>query len=315
MRAILFGFVLFFSSLAANANSPIDGLVRDLYSNDFKVRSKAAQKLSAAGSSEEISNIIGAFKNELFCTKKEPRPKTCHDPKFIYNAILVAGNLSARSNEAPWDFLVNLWKGDGIAESQEGTFFLQSIKPEDAQRNNIFSPHDPALKPSRLELEAFLFETIKRASIWASCDWQLSKLVKISNKKTVSGYQIYSYDRNYSPQLQRQYQIRNVVTWIYQGKRRITCNTASDILIDARTKELFGFSINNLSGESLELEASLFSFPELKGLCSYAIRHDGADPFNAADLQPEKFFPTFFEYDSKKCHPKKVAGYEFVKIP
>jgi len=289
MRIIVYIFFTFFISIAANASNLVDELVKDLYSDDFKLRSLAAGKLSSMDSSKEISEIIEKFKSELRCSKKEPRPKSCHDPKFIYNAILVAGNLSARSHETPWDFLVYLWKGEGAPASLEGTFFSQSVNSEDSHLEILFTPHDPTLKPSRLELETFLLETIKRAAVWASCDWKLKKIVKLSKKKTVSEYQVYTYDRNYSPSLQEQYQNRNKVTWIYKGDRKITCNTASDIFIDPVTGEPFGYSIENTSGESMELEVSLYSFPEMKALCSYKIYHDGADPLNAAGLKSDNF--------------------------
>ena len=295
--------------LTTIADSSVDILIKNLYSDDFKTRSTSAGKLSSLKSQKEISEISKKFKDELLCIQKKPLPKACHDPKFIYNAILVAGNLSVHSQEA-WDFLIYLSEGNS---NLDGSFFLEPS--EDAFREVLYKPFKTDLKPTRQELEAFLQETIKKADIRASCDWKLDKIKKFSKKKEVFGYQVYHYERGYSEGLLPQYQIWDVMTWIYNGERRISCGPVYDLFMDEKTKEVFAFTFSDESGESLELNVSLSTFPDVKELCSYTIRYDGGDPLNASSLKINQFFRTFFDYDSKTCRPKNISGYEFIKLP
>jgi hypothetical protein len=301
---MLFVFFIGIESPAQSSDATAE-LIKSLYSEDFKLRAQAATTLSATKDPETIKSIISNFRRELSCVEKTPRPKQCHDPKFVYNVILVAGNLAKKDSKAPWDFLVNLWRGGTV---NEGSFFQSAEQGGEYRGADYFTPSDKTSKPTMTDLQTLLEATVKDASIWATCRWPKAKIFQNSKKKDFKSYQIYSYDRDFSPETQNQYKIRNAISWIYQGDKRITCDTATDI-VELSPQGVFGISRNDNSGESLSLEITIYNLPVFQKLCSYSIESEGADPLNLAEMKSDKLLQTMFELDSKSCRPKKVPGY------
>ena len=298
--------------LPAAAADNIEAAVKDLYSGKAEVRAAALRSLSAVKTGPETARALAAFRAELACAGKDPRPAKCHDPEFVRGLLLAAGALAKKDDTLPWDFLVGLASG---RSSTDGSFFQDKSKLEDQdfRGEDYYSPAGG--DDRRAELQGLLDEVIKAAGIMPSCDWPLEKVQARAKKaQAFGGYQVYSYSRDYSGEgLQEQYGVTYAQNWIYRGGQRAYCGPASRIGAFGKAG-LLAAEVNDLSGEEPAYGVSLYDLAAKKALCSYGVTVDSteaAELFDYESLGPEKLVQALFMLDKGVCRPKKLKGYLF----
>lgn len=298
--------------LSAAAAGPSEAAVKDLYSEKAEVRGAALRALSAVKPGPETERLLAAFRSELACAGKKPRPAKCHDPEFVRGLLLAVGALAKKDDTLPWNFLVGLASG---RSSTDGSFFQDKSKLEDQdfRDEDYYSPAGGGGR--RAELQGLLDEVIKDAGILPSCDWPLEKVKARANKAQASGgYQVYSYSRDYSGAgLQEQYGVTYAQNWIYRGEELAYCGAASRLGAFGKAGTL-ALEVTDLSGEEPAYGVSLYDLAAKKTLCSYGITVDSteaAELFDYEELGPERLVQVLFTLDKGVCRPKKLKGYLF----
>lgn len=298
--------------LSAAAAGPIEAAVKDLYSEKAEVRGAALRSLSAVKPGPETELALAAFRSELACAGKQPRPAKCHDPEFVRGLLLTAGALAKKDDTLPWDFLVGLASG---RSSTDGSFFQDKSKLEDQdfRGEDYYSPAGGDGR--RAELQGLLDEVIKAAGIIPACDWPLEKVrARAKKAQALGGYQVYSYSRDYSGEgLQEQYGVTYAQNWIYRGGERAYCGPASRLGAFGKAGTL-ALEVTDLSGEEPAYGVSLYDLAAKKTLCSYGITVDSteaAELFDYEELGPEKLVQALFSLDKGVCRPRKLKGYLF----
>jgi hypothetical protein len=286
-----------------------------LYSADFETRSRAVKALSGAKTPAEAAAVIERLRQELACAAAKDRARNCHDPKFVYNALLVAGNLAEKYTEAPWAFLVALSEGGTL---NEGSFFQDKSESDEHRGSDYFTPRVPDGKLTRAYLQATLDKVIEKAGVVPSCDWPLER-VKSLAKKTHDdkGYQVYSYSRDYSPQgILGQYRVVHARDWLYSGARRISCGGRT-VIADLGPAGLYFAAISDRSDEQYCLDIALHALPSGKPACAYTVEGISElepDPLGAVAANPVKFLPALFDFTGGACRPRPVSGYAYTPL-
>jgi hypothetical protein len=311
LRTILGAGLALFPAIAVAADN-IDAAVKDLYSGKAELRAAALRSLSAVKTGPETARVLAAFKAELACAGKEPRPAKCHAPEFVRGLLLAAGALAKKDDTLPWDFLVGLASG---RSSTDGSFFQDkdALGDQDFRDNDYYSPADGDGR--RAELQNLLDEVIKNAGIRPSCDWPLEQVRTCAKKAQAhGGYQVYSYSRDYSGAgLQEQYGVTYAQNWIYRGEERAYCGPASRVASFGKAGVLAA-EIVDLSGEEPAYNISLYDLAGKKTLCSYGVNVDSTEAeelFDLAELGPDKLIAALFALDKGSCRPRKLKGYLF----
>lgn len=296
----------------AAAADNIEAAVKDLYSGKAELRAAALRSLSAVKTGPETARVLAAFRSELACAGKEPRPAKCHDPEFVRGVLLAAGALARKDDTLPWDFLVGLASG---RSSTDGSFFQDRSKlgDQDFRDEDYYSPAGGDGR--RAELQKLLDEVMKDAGIAPSCDWPLEKVRSRARKaQSLAGYQVYSYSRDYSGDgLQEQYGVTYAQNWIYRGEERAYCGPASRLGTFGKAGTL-ALEVTDLSGEEPAYNVSLYDLAAKKALCSYGITVDSTEAselFDYEELGPERLVQALFSLDKGVCRPKKLKGYLF----
>lgn len=287
-----------------------------LYAPDFETRSRAVKALSAANTPAEAAEVVGALRKELACTAGKKPARGCHDPRFVYNALMVAGNLARKYTGAPWDFLVALNQG---GTAHEGSFFQDKTETEGHRGDDYFSPSAPDAKLTRERLQETLDKAIEKAGVLPSCDWHLAR-VKSLAKKThdAKGYQVYSYSRDYSPAgVLGQFRVIHARDWLYRGDSRVACGERTAVA-DLGPAGLYFAAIADRSDEQYRLDISLYALPEGKPACAYTVEGVSElepDPLGEVAADPVKFLPALFDFSGGACRPKQVPGYAYTPLP
>ncbi|MGD9642701.1 MAG: hypothetical protein AB7V08_08185 [Elusimicrobiales bacterium] len=307
----LLGALLALLPLSAAAG-PTEAAVKDLYSENAEMRGAAQRALSAVKPGPETEQVLAAFRSELACAGKKPRPAKCHDPEFVRGVLLAAGALAKKDDTLPWNFLVGLASG---RSSTDGSFFQDKSKLEDQdfRGEDYYSPAGGDGR--RAELQGVLDEVIKAAGILPSCDWPLEKVrARAKKAQALGGYQVYSYSRDYSGAgLQEQYGVIYAQNWIYRGEERAYCGPASRIGSYGKAG-LLAAEVTDLSGEEPAYSVALYDLAAKKALCSYSVTVDSTEAVESFDyesLGPEKLVQALFDLDKGVCRPKKLKGYLF----
>lgn len=297
----------------AAAADNIEAAVKDLYSGKAELRAAALRSLSAVKTGPETARVLAAFKAELACAGKQPRPAKCHDPEFVRGVLLTAGALARKDDTLPWDFLVGLASG---RSSTEGSFFQDKSKLEgqDFREEDYYSPEGGG-GDSRQQLQRLLDETLKTAGIAPSCDWPLEKVRSRARKaQALAGYQVYSYSRDYSGDgLQEQYGVTYAQNWIYRGEELAYCGPASRLGTFGKAGTL-ALEVTDLSGEEPAYGVSLYDLAAKKALCSYGVTVDSteaAELFDYEELGPERLVQALFTLEKGVCRPRNLKGYLF----
>lgn len=287
-----------------------------LYAPDFETRSGAVKALSGAKTPGEADAVIGRLRQELACAAAKDRARGCHDPRFVYNALLVAGNLAEKHTGAPWDFLVALSQGKTL---HEGSFFQEKSETDGHRGSDYFSPAAPDAKLTTQYLQATLDKVMVKAGVVPSCGWPLARIKSLAKKThDAKGYQVYSYLRDYSPAgIAGQYRVSHARDWLYNGDRRISCGERTAVA-DLGPAGLYFAAISDRSDEQYRLDISLYALPEGKPACAYTVEGVSElepDPLGEVAAAPAKFLPALFDFSGGACRPRQVPGYDYTPLP
>lgn len=288
----------------------------DLYAPAFETRARAVKALSGAKTPGEADAVIARLRRELACAAAKDRARGCHDPRFVYNALLVAGNLAEKYTGAPWDFLVALNQGKTL---HEGSFFQEKSETEGHRGSDYFTPAAPDAKLTREYLQETLDKVIAKAGVVPSCGWPLARIKELAKKThDAKGYQVYSYSRDYSPaDVLGQYRVLYARDWLYNGARRVGCGERT-ALADLGPAGLYFAAISDRSDEQFRLDISLYALPEGKPACAYTVEGVSGlepDPLGEVAGDPVKFLPALFDFSGGACRPGQVAGYVYTPLP
>lgn len=311
-----FSLVLVLSgALSAQAAVDTAAGVSALYSPDFEARSLAVKALSAAKTPAEAAEVVEGLRKELACTAGKKPARACHAPRFVYNALLVAGNLARKYTGAPWDFLVALDRG---GTAHEGSFFQDKKETDGHRGDDYFSPSVPDAKITRERLQETLEAAINKAGLQPSCSWTLARIKALARKTYDSGgYQVYSYSRDYSPAgIQGQYRVSYARDWLYRGELRAACGESTKVA-DLGPAGLFFASISDRSDEQFCLDISLYSLPGGAAACAYTVKGVSEldpDPLSEAAAAPAKYLPVIFSFSGGTCRPADVPGYSYTLL-
>jgi len=290
--------------------------VAALYAPDFETRSGAVKALSAAKTPEEAAEAVNALRRELACTAGKKPARGCHDPKFVYNALMVAGNLARKYTGAPWDFLVALNQG---GTAHEGSFFQEKAETDGHRGDDYFSPSAPDPSLTRERLQETLDEAIAKAGVLPSCDWPLARIKAMARKTQDSGgYQVYSYSRDYSPAgVEGRFRVLHARDWLYRGGSRVACGESTAVA-KLGPAGLYFASISDSSDEQYRLDISLYALPSGNPACAYTVEGVSElepDPLGEVAADPAKFLPELFDFSGGACRPRQVPGYTYTPLP
>jgi len=314
MRIFLIVALLLPGPLCARA-AALTERVAALYSADPAVRSGAVAALSGAKTSGEISAVIERFKEEFSCAAKPNPPRSCHDPKFVYSALLTAGALARRDTGAPWDFLVGLSQGRTV---NEGSFFQEKSAADGHRGGDYFSPAAPDPKLTREYLQEVLDKAVERAGLLPACGWPLARIRALSRKTSDErGYQVYSYRRDYSPRgIAGRYRVLHARDWLYSGDRLVGCGEHTAVA-DLGPAGLYFAAITDRSDEQYRLDISLYSLPGGKAACAYTVEGVSElepEPLGEVAAAPAKYLPALFDFSAGGCGPAKGAVYTYTRL-
>ncbi|MDD2806066.1 MAG: hypothetical protein PHV33_10965 [Elusimicrobiales bacterium] len=289
--------------------------VAALYSEDPAARTRAVAALSGVKTAGEAAAIIQRFREELACAGKQVRPRACHDPKFVYGALLVAGSLARKDTGAPWDFLVSLSQG---ATVNEGSFFQDKGEADGHRGTDYFTPAVPDARLTREYLEETLDKAIEKAGLLPSCDWPLTRVKALAKKNSdVRGYQVYSYSRDYSPRdVAGQYRVVYYRDWLYRGDRLVGCGERTKVA-DLGPAGLYFAAISDRSDEQYRLDFFLYSLPDGKAACAYTVEGVSEltpEPLGEVASNPVKYLPALFNFSGGKCVPAKGTAYSYTQL-
>ncbi|OGR75395.1 MAG: hypothetical protein A2X32_12810 [Elusimicrobia bacterium GWC2_64_44] len=293
----------------------IPAQVAALSAGDFETRARAVRELSAAKSPGEAAEIMERFNRVLACSGKKPAASGCHDPKFVYNALLVAGNLARKDTGAPWAFLIGLSQGKTV---NEGSFFQAKDESDEHRGDDYYTPSAPDPKLTREYLEATLQRAVDRAEILPSCGWTLARIKTLAKKVSDSGgYQVYSYSRDYSPaDIAGQYRVSPSRDWLYKGTALVACGERT-LTADLGAAGRYFAVIADRSDEQPLLDISLYSLPGGKPACAYTVQglsELDPDPLTALPGAPAKYLPAVFDFSGGRCVPRKASGYDYTPL-
>lgn len=314
MKVMIAVMLVFAGGLCARA-ADLAERVAELYAADFETRSLAVKALSGAKTPAEAEAVIGRLRRELACAEGKRPARGCHDPKFVYNALLVAGNLAEKHTGAPWDFLVSLSQGRTL---HEGSFFQEKSATDGQRGVDYFTPAAPDARLTRERLQKVLDKAVEKAGIVPSCDWPLPRIKSLAKKThDAGGYQAYSYLRDYSPaDIHGQYRVIYAREWLYSGAKRIGCGERAAVA-DLGPDGLFFTEISDRSDEQHRLDITLHGLRAGTTSCAYTVEGiSELDPEPLAEVaaDPAKFLPALFDFSGGACRPRKVAGYIYTPL-
>lgn len=297
----------FFQAAAAAAG------VKDLYLSTPGA-DKAVHELSSVKPGKETSSIIAAIRKELECVNKIPKPADCHSPRFVQNAITVAGTLALKDSGSPWDFLIWMSEGDTL---NEGSFF-QAPEDNDEHRGTMyFTPSKPDPKLTAAALQKQLDAEISKAGIIPSCSWTRDRVKAFAGIKLEQpGLILFSYGRDYSPPgISGEYRVSYSKDWLFKGDKLAAC-AGRLAVIDLKGAGLFAAEILDRSGEQTVLDIIVHDLRSGNRACAYSVEgvsETEQDPLMEA-AAPEKYLPQLFDFSAAGCKPKKISGYSYTRI-
>ncbi len=288
--------------------------VKALYSPDFQVRAKAVKDLSAARPGAEAGEVASLLKKELECAGAPAKPAGCHAHRFVYNALMAAGNLAEKDSGEPWALLVWLSRGETV---NEGSFFQDPAKPEDDGHRgaHYFSPANPDPKLTRKALQKILDRAVAKAGVVPSCSWSREKIAALARPaKAPPGYEAYSYFRDYSPAgVQGQFRVTDAQDWVFKDGRQVSCGRNRKV-VQLGAAGFFAAAFTDYSDETTRLLIELYALESGKLACAYEIEglpEGKPDPVAGVQADPAGFLPALFEIGKDGCKPRKVPGYTF----